>query len=416
MSEDPKGETPKLSQSKKLPPNVIWLGIASLFNDMSSEILLRALPLYLTGALGVSTSIIGLIEGVAETTSSLLKVVFGWFSDKWRSRKNLAVSGYFLSAIAKPILLFTTSWLLPFVFRVIDRIGKGVRTAPRDALIADSVTPELRGRAYGFNRALDPLGAMLGSLIAAGVLYGIGGFDKDPSAGLDSGVFRTFVIIAAIPTFLAVLLIVFFVHEKKKHARDAAAPVKISFTGMGRSFNIYLVILFVFSLGLSSDAFLLLRAKTVGISTAEIFLMITFFNLVTAVSAYPAGVLSDKLSRRTIILIGWIYYAVLYIGFAYAETSLHIWILYVSYGLYYGLTEGVEKAFVADLVPKESRGTAFGLFNGVIGIAALPASLVAGILWQSYGDHAPFLFGGGLALLASIMMLFFRAKKFEIHK
>jgi MFS family permease len=201
-----------------------------------------------------------------------------------------------------------------------------------------------------------------------------------------------------------VILIVFFVHEKKKSAAASAHVPKISFTGMGKNFNRYLLILFVFSLGMSSDAFLLLRARTVGITPAEIFLMIAFFNAVTALSAYPAGILSDKLSRRTVILIGWSYYALLYVGFACATSSLHIWILYISYGLYYGLTEGVEKAFVADLVPEQLRGTAYGLFNGVIGIAALPASLFAGLLWQNFGMQAPFFFGGGLAFIAAMMM------------
>lgn len=388
----------------KLPGNVIWLGIVSMFNDISSEIVLRALPLYLSGVLGVSMSIIGLIEGVAETISSLLKVVFGWFSDKWGSRKAPTVAGYTLSAICRPILYFASSWFLPFLFRVLDRVGKGIRTASRDALVADSVTPQMRGRAFGFNRALDPLGATIGALIAAGVLYGIGGFDKDPNAGIDVGAFRLLVTIAIIPAAFGVILVIFFVHEKKKRVVTSVHGQKISFTGMGKNFNRYLLILFVFSLGMSSDAFLLLRARTVGITPAEIFLMIAFFNAVTALSAYPAGILSDKLSRRTVILIGWSYYALLYVGFACATSSLHIWILYISYGLYYGLTEGVEKAFVADLVPEQLRGTAYGLFNGVIGIAALPASLFAGLLWQNYGVQAPFFFGGGLAFVAAAMM------------
>jgi MFS family permease len=396
---------------KKLPGNVIWLGITSMFNDISSEILLRALPLFLSGVLGVSMSVIGLIEGVSEATSSLLKVLFGWLSDKWESRKNLAAAGYGLSALSRPILFLTTSWVFPFLFRFLDRVGKGIRTAPRDALIADSVTPEMRGRAFGFNRALDPFGALLGALIGAGVLYGLGGLDKNPNGAMDADVFRTLLWIALIPTFFSTLIVIFLVREKKKHHRNAVAKPIISFTGMGKSFNVYLIILFIFSLGVSSDAFLLLRARAAGISPAEIFLMIAFFNLVTTLSAYPAGMLSDKLSRKTILLIGWTFYALVYIGFALAKTELHIWILYISYGLYYGLTEGAEKAFVADLVPKDVRGTAYGLFNGVVGIAALPASLVVGLLWQNFGVQVPFLFGGGLAMVAAILLLLQYRKK-----
>jgi MFS family permease len=398
-------EKPQLKGITKLPGNVIWLGIASMFNDISSEILLRALPLFLSGALGVSMSIIGLIEGISEATASLLKVVFGWLSDKWESRKNLAAAGYGLSALARPILFFATSWVFPFLFRFLDRVGKGIRTAPRDALIADSVTPEIRGRAFGFNRALDPFGALLGALIGAGVLYGIGGLDKNLDAGLDADVFHTLLIIALIPTFFSTLIVFFFVHEKKKqHVISGKRPL-FAFAGMGKSYYRYLIILFIFTLGSSSDAFLLLRARTAGISPAEIFLMIALFNLVTTVSAYPSGKLSDKLGRRTVLLMGWGFYALIYFGFAFAQTELHIWVLYISYGLYYGLTEGAEKAFVADLVPNNVRGTAYGLFNGVIGIAALPASLFAGLLWQSYGVHAPFIYGGGLAMVAGILLL-----------
>ena len=407
MEQKPK---PDVTQ-KKLPPNVIWLGIASMFNDISSELLLRTLPLFLSGALGVSMSLIGLIEGVSETTSSLLKVASGWFSDKLGSRKKLTVIGYGLSAISRPLLYFASSWVFPFLFRFFDRVGKGIRAAPRDALIADSVTPEMRGRAFGFNRALDPLGAVIGALIGAGVLYGIGGFDTNPGGPIDANVFRTLVIIALIPTSFATFVVFFLVHEKRKHRAALEEKLQISFTGMGKNFNRYLVILFIFSLGMSSDAFLLLRARAVGISPAEIFLMIAFFNLVTTLSAYPAGLLADRISRKTILLIGWTYYALLYIGFAFATSELHIWILFISYGLYYGLTEGAEKAFVADLVPKESRGTAYGMFNGVVGIAALPASLFAGLLWQNFGVQAPFLFGGGLAMIAAGFFLISYGKK-----
>jgi MFS family permease len=383
----------------RLPPNVIWLSLAAMFNDISGEIVQRGLPLFLSATLGVSKSLIGLIEGIADTTASLLQVVSGWYSDRWASRKTVAGAGYTMTALARPILYFATTWVLPLLAKFLDRAGKGIRTAPRDALIADSVSPEMRGRAFGLNRALDPAGAVIGALLAASFLY----FWHGPNAASISGhQWKLLMIIAAVPSVIAALIVFIIVREEKRD-RKIPPPIRQIFSvGRDKRFRKLLFVVTFFTLGLSSDAFLVLRAQSLGISIWAIFIIIALFNLVTTLSAYPAGVLSDRLSRRVIIRAGWITYALIYLGFAFATQAWHIWALYIAFGIFYGLTEGVEKAFVADLVKPEERGAAFGIYNGAVGIAVLPASLIAGLLWQYYGPAAPFLFGSAIAIIATL--------------
>lgn len=385
----------------KLPPNVLWLGITSMLNDISSEIVTRALPLFLAGTLGVSKGLIGLIEGIAATAASLLQVVSGWYSDRWGSRKVIAGSGYAASALARPLLLFATGWVLPFITKIFDRAGKGVRTSPRDALIADSVSAEDRGRAFGYNRALDPAGAVIGSLIGAWLLYSWG---APAISRISFDEWRTLILIATIPGAIAALIVFIVIKEAKRERKDPPPFSHILHVGRDPRFRRLTLVVVFFTLGLSSDAFLLLRAQSLGISLAQIFLIVALFNLVTTLSAYPAGILSDKLSRRALIRAGWIAYAIIYFGFAFASEQWHIWVLYIVYGIYYGLTEGVEKAFVADLVLPEERGAAYGIYNGAVGIAALPASLVAGLLWQYVSPAAPFIFGGAVALIATFLL------------
>lgn len=400
---------------EKLSSNVIWVSFASMFNDISGEIVIRAVPLFLVGILGVGYSVVGLIEGLSDTTSALLKIIAGRYSDTWGSRKKVAAFGYGLTAVARPILYFTTSWVLPLVSRIVDRAGKGIRTAPRDALIADSVSPKMRGRAFGFHRAMDPLGAVIGALIAAAVLYtsGMGTSHSTANSGVLTGDrFRLLVLIATIPTVLSSVILFFFVKDVRSPAKTIGNQNRsIWNAGIDKRFNQFLGVLVLFTLGLSSDAFLLLRASSLGISAAEIFIMIACFNLVTTLAAYPSGILSDRLSRKTVLRIGWIYYALIYFGFAFATEQWQIWTLFIAYGLYYGLTEGVEKAFIADLAVPEMRGTAYGLYNGSVGIMVLPASLIAGLLWQNVGVHAPFIFGGALGLIAAIAISIVRNPK-----
>jgi MFS family permease len=395
---------------RQLPRNVWVVGLTSFLMDVSSEMVINILPLFLSNVLGVQTSIIGLIEGIAEATASILKLFSGWLSDKLGGRKWLAVAGYGLSAITKPLFYFANSWQLVAGVRWADRIGKGIRTAPRDALVADSVTKGTRGLAFGFHRAMDTAGAMLGLLIAAGVVWMVQAMDLS----LSRSTFQTIVLISTIPAFLAVVSLA--VGAKDVAVTSHRAAPKFSLRSMGRPFTIFLVIVIIFTLGNSSDAFLVLRAQNLGISVMGILMMLVVFNLVYSLVSTPAGSRSDRVGRRRLIIAGWLVYAVIYLGFALAQAGWQIWLLYVAYGLYYGMAYGSANAMVADLVPENLRGTAYGTYHAIIGILAFPASLIAGILWQGvagwsgFGPSAPFFFGGCLALFAALLMAFWMPK------
>jgi MFS family permease len=395
---------------RQLPRNVWAVGVTSLFMDISSEMVINILPLFLVNVLGVQTSIVGLIEGIAEATASILKLFSGWLSDKLGGRKWLAVAGYSLSAFTKPFFYFAGSWELIAGVRWADRVGKGIRTAPRDALVADSTAPEMRGLAFGFNRALDKAGAVIGLLIAAGVVW----VAQAGALGLTKSTFQVIVLLSLLPAFLAVLSLV--AGTKDVPVTGQRAAPKFSLRSMGRPFNIFLVIVSIFTLGNSSDGFLVLRAQNLGISVTGILVMLAVFNLVTALVATPAGSRSDRVGRRQLIIGGWSVYAAIYFGFALAWQAWQVWLLYVSYGLYFGMAFGTANAMVADLVPENMRGTAYGTYNAVIGLLAFPASLIAGLLWQGigawggFGPSAPFLFGGSLALAAALLMAFWMPK------
>jgi MFS family permease len=372
---------------KDLPRNIWAVSLTSFFMDISSEMVINIIPLFLSNVLGVRTNIIGLIEGVAESTASLLKLFSGWMSDKLKTRKWLAVAGYGLSTLAKPFFYFASSWHWVAGVRWADRVGKGIRTGPRDALVADSIEPEQRGLAFGFHRAADSGGAMVGLLVALVLVWAAQ--SSDLSLGL--GTFRTVVLVSLIPAVLAVLSLAIGAKETK--VKDAREAPKISFKALGKRFVMFMLIVGLFDLGNSSDAFLVLRAQERGMSVI--------------------GILGMR-----IIIGGWIVYALVYLGFGLADTIWHIWVLYILYGLYYGLAYGTSKAMVADLVPEELRGTAYGTYNAVLGMIDLPASLIAGFLWQGagswqgFGPSAPFLFGAGAALLAAVLMaVWLRSKK-----
>ena len=390
---------------RNMPRNLWAVSLTSFFMDISSEMVINILPLFLSNVLGVKTNIIGVIEGVAEATSSLLKVFSGWLSDKLKARKWLAVSGYALSAISKPFFYFANSWGMVAGVRWADRVGKGIRTAPRDALVADSTREDQRGLAFGIARAADTAGAMLGILIAVLVIWLV----QSNNATLQAGTFRTVVLISLIPAVLAVLSLAL-------GARDV--PIKgqremprFAFRALGKPFMIFMVIVGIFDIGNSSDAFLVLRAQERGVSIIGILLMLAAFNLVYALISAPAGSLSDKVGRKRLIIGGWLVYAVIYLGFGLAQTAWHVIVLYILYGFYYGLTFGTTKAMLADLVPEHLRGTAYGTYNAVLGILDFPASVIAGVLWQGagswsgWGPSAPFLFGAGAALLAAVLLL-----------
>ncbi len=400
-----------LTSVKKLPRNVWAVGFTSLFMDISSEMVLNILPLFLANVLGVQTSIIGLIEGIAEATSSILKMFSGWLSDKLGGRKWLAVAGYGLSALSKPFFYIASSWGLIAGVRWVDRIGKGIRTAPRDALVADSTTKETRGLAFGFNRAMDKAGAVLGLLIAALVVW----LAQANTLELSKNTFQKIVLISLVPSFLAVLSIA--IGAKDVAVKGQREAPKISLKKMGKPFSTFLVIVSIFTLGNSADTFLILRAQNLGISVTGILIMLAVYNLVVTLIATPAGSLSDKIGRRRLIIGGWLLYALIYFGFGLAQTAWQVWLLYITYGLYFGLAFGTANAMVADLVPENMRGTAYGTYHAVIGLMAFPSSFIAGILWQGignwsgFGPSMPFFFGGTMALIAAILMAFWMPKE-----
>ena len=387
-----------------LPRNVWAVSLTSFFMDVSSEMVINIVPLFLYSVLGVKTNLIGLIEGVAEATASLLKVFSGWLSDRLRARKWLAVAGYGLSAIAKPFFYWANSWGAVAGVRWVDRVGKGVRTAPRDALVADSIDERQRGLAFGFHRAADTGGAVLGLLIALGVVW----LTQSRSAALTRPTFQTIVLISLIPAALAVLSLALGARDVPV-AGTRARP-RISFRGLGRRFGLFMLVVGVFDLGNSSDAFLVLRAQERGLSVLGVLGMLITFNLVYTLVSAPAGSLSDRVGRRRVIIGGWLVYAAIYLGFALAGRGWHIWVLYAIYGVYYGLAYGTAKAMVADLVPVDMRGTAYGTYNAILGILDFPASAIAGVLWQGIGGwgglgpSAPFYFGAALALIAAILL------------
>jgi len=375
--------------------------------DVSSEMILNVLPLFLANVLGVGTAVIGLIEGVAESTASLLKVFAGGLSDRLGARKPLAAGGYIVSALAKPLFLFAGTWGLVAGARWADRIGKGVRTAPRDALIADSIGSSDRGLAFGLHRAADTGGAVLGLLIAIAVVRHMQGSDAE----LGATTFRALVLVSLVPALLAVVTVVLGVREARREA--TVDRPRIGFRGLGRRFAVFLAIVALFDLGNFSDAFLVLRAQERGLGVSGVLWTLLGFNLVYTLISTPAGALSDRIGRRRLITAGWVAYALIYLGFALARSGTQVVVLYLFYGAYYGLSTGTAKAMVADLVPVELRGTAYGSYHALLGILDLPASLIAGVLWQGigswpgFGPAAPFYFGAATALTAAVLFTAF---------
>ena len=396
-----------------LPRNVWVATLTSFLTDISSEMILNLVPLFLSNVLGAPTAVIGLIEGIAETTSSLLKTLSGWVSDRWGSRKWPAVVGYGLSALSKPFLYVATSWLGVLGVRFADRVGKGIRTAPRDALLADSVDARHRGIAFGLHRAGDTAGAVVGLVIALAVVLAT----QSQARTLSREPFQTLVLLSIIPALLAVAVLAGGAREVIV-AGQRPAP-SFDLRAVNPRYRGFLLILVLFTLGNSSDAFLILRAQERGLRVAGVLGMLITFNAVYALVAGPAGALSDRIGRHRLIVGGWLVYALLYLGFALAATGWQVWLLYALYGVYYGTVEGAAKALVADLVPPEQRGTAYGLYNTAIGLAALPASVLAGLLWQGvgswggFGPAAPFLAGSLLALAAVVLLLVWQRRQLQ---
>ena len=395
---------PKQGRIFGLNPNVFFLGMVSLLTDVSSEMIFTLVPLFLCNVLGAATTVVGLVGGISESADAIFRIFSGWISDKLGKRKVLAVLGYSVSTIAKPFMYLATNWGVVLAVRFSDRVGKGIRTSPRDALVADSVSAGERGKGFGLHRAMDTFGAVLGLVIAAIIIYFVQG------GGLELGLetYRWLVLVGVIPAILAVLVLLIFVREKRYPPGSSPYPELGSarpITAFDGRFKVFLAIMAVFTLGNSSDFFVILRAQNLEAPLIQVVLMLVLLNVTYATTSLPAGMLSDRLGRKRVIALGWLIYALVYLGLALSSSLWQIWLLFAFYGLYYGVVEGVARAFVADLVPEERRGTAYGLYHGVVGLTLLPASLIAGWLWQAYSPAAPFLFGSALAFVAMLGMI-----------
>jgi len=404
--------------------NVVALGLVSLFTDISSEMLVYLIPLYLANVLLAPASIIGGIEGVAESTASILKLISGALSDRLSRRRLLVGIGYGTSVVAKALYLGATVWPVVLVGRVGDRLGKGIRTSPRDALIADSTAPEHRGVAYGLHRAMDTTGAFAGVLVAAAVIW----ITEGDATRLTADTFRVLVLLALIPGVLAIATIVVGVHDVPRPVKEpstapaaeqaggsaTATPIGIVGRTIGtmsdwrrlpRAYWLFMLANALFTLGNSSDAFLALRSQNLGLTLLALLLTIVAFNATNAIVAWPAGALSDRIGRRGLIAFAWLVYAICYAGFALVTDAVWVVPLWIAYGTYYALSEGVGKALVADLAPRDLRATAFGVLNATQGLMILPASVIAGLLWSLIAPPAAFWFGAACAGSAVVLML-----------
>jgi MFS family permease len=385
-----------------LHPNVFFLGVVSLLTDVSSEMIFTLVPLFLRNVLGSTTTIVGVVGGISESADALFRIGSGWLSDRIGRRKLLAVLGYGISTISKPFMYPAANWASVLAVRFGDRVGKGIRSSSRDALIADSVTADERGRGFGLHRAMDTAGAVLGLAIAAIIVYLVqGGGDQ-----LTRQTYHWLVIVGVVPAVVAVIVLLIFVHERRRHHPRGVGrqQLPVGTGSLGTRFKVYLAILALFTLGNSSDFFVILRAQDIEAPLIQVVVMLVVHNAAYTMVAWPMGSLSDRLGRRRVIILGWSIYALVYLGFALATSVWQIWLLFAAYGIYYGIVEGAARAFVADLVPAERRGTAYGLYHGVVGLTLLPASLIAGWLWDSVSPAATFYLGAGLAFAAMLAL------------
>jgi MFS family permease len=385
---------PETTKSR-LDSGVVVLGWVSFLSDVASEMIFPLLPDFLTRTLRAGPEAIGLVEGVAEATASFMKMFSGWWSDRVRRRKGLVVVGYGIAALARPLVGLASSWAQVLAIRFSDRIGKGLRTSPRDALLADLAPPESRGRAFGLQRAMDNAGAFVGPLVAALLLKFV--FDDE----------RSVFLLAAIPGLAGVALVIFGVRERPTARPPAAPATERVAASLPRRFWVVISIFVLFTLASSTDAFLLLRAQETGVALWQLPLRWAFFNGMKAATGVPGGILADRLGRVRTITAGWVVYVVAYVGFAFLSRPGQAWGLFAFYALFYALTEGAERALVADLVPAQLRGRAFGAFHASVGLASLPASILFGVLWKAFGAHVAFLVGAGVALLATAALLAF---------
>jgi len=389
---------------RALPPSIWALGLGSLFMDMSSELVHSLLPVFMASVLGASMVTIGFLEGVAEATAAITKIFSGALSDYLGKRKLLVVLGYGLAAVTKPVFPLAPSISWVFGARFTDRIGKGIRGAPRDALVADITPPDLRGAAYGLRQSLDSVGAFLGPLLAIAFM------------ALWANDIRAVLWVAVLPAFISVLFVL-SIREPKAHGNQSAKGLPISFSSakrLGLGYWIIVILGAVFTLARFSEAFLILRAQSVGLPVGLVPMIMIIMNLVYAASAYPAGIASDRLSPRMMLVAGLAMLALAELALAFAEVPWQVFAGAVLWGLHMGFTQGLFNKLVADTAPAELRGSAFGIFNLTSGISMLVASVTAGFLWQVIGPQATFIAGAIFAALAATGILYYRAKQAEI--
>ncbi|CAM0496587.1 MFS transporter [Thermoanaerobacter kivui] len=382
--------------------NIKVLGWVAFFGGLSQDMIVPILPTFYTQILGLSKEMVGLIEGSVTTVVSIMRIISGIVSDKIGKRKSIVFIGYLFSAVGRVLLPLANGAAMAFGLRLVDGIGKGTKDAPRDALVAKSSKMKNMGFSFGFQRMLDTLGSFLGPLITAGLMLLFAKY-------IDSIKYRLIFLIAGLVAFITIILIGLFVVEQK--GERVSSSFKLDLSIFKGKFLLFFIVMLIFTLGNSSDAFLILRARSVGVKDSTIPIIIAMFNLFYALLSVPSGVLSDKIGRVNVIRLGWIIYAVTYLGFALAKLPWHIWVLYAIYGVYYSTTEGVAKSLVAHIVDDRNRGTAFGLYNASMGLLALPASFIAGYLWDNVSPAAPFYFGALCSIMAVALITLFKIEK-----
>ncbi len=396
-------EKNKNKEDKIIPRNVFFMGVVSLLNDVASEMIYPIVPIFLTTVLGAPIQIVGLIEGIADSTASVLKVISGWLSDKFKRRKIFVVFGYSLSSISKIILGLASSWHFVLGARFVDRFGKGTRDSARDALISDNTKDGKRGRAFGFHRAMDSLGAVFGSLIALLLI------------SLYNTNYSKIFFAAFIPSVIGVLILIIFVRERRrisetKIKQDVTVSLKSSWKNLDINFKIFLLISVIFAIGNSSDVFMILRAQNLGLSVTLTILAYVLFNFSYSLFSYPAGMITDKIGPKKVLIFGYILFALVYFSFGLINQSLFIWFLFPLYGLFMALTDGVSRSYITKIVPNELIGTAFGAYQTTIGLCAFLASFIAGWLWDLVNPSAPFIFGGIMSAITAVVFIFLKTK------
>lgn len=394
--------------------NIVFLGLISFFMDVSSEMVYPIIPLYLTAAFGATPALVGVIEGIAESTASLLKVFSGYITDKYKKKKPIAFAGYATGLLYKLALLFAGSWAGILTARVIDRLGKGIRTAPRDVMVSESAEGDNMGKAFGVHKALDMAGSALGILLSYMLLKGLaGGFASNHGfggTGADMiGTYRFIFIVSIVPTVLALLMFAFIKEKKEPRQIKQREKFWTGLSALDGRLKLYLFIVFLFTLGNSSNTFLLLRAKSAGFDDTNVILLYFLYNLTASVLAVPFGKLSDRIGRKSVLTCGYLLFSAVYAGFAFASSAPAFIVIFAVYGVFTAMTAGVERALIAEIAPVRLKGTMLGLHSTVSGIALLPASVICGFLWNQFGTAVPFLFGAAMSMLAAILlMVFFR--------